>query len=114
MLKRHFITFFLLFQAYFMLFAPISCNCKQTLFDLSWFIVMMGGIGLFCILERDISKFWTAMFRVTGYISFLFCAMFIVTFNNNLISNYYFNLSIYSVYILSVIYVIIHTLIKKK
>lgn len=113
-MKRFYISLFLMFQAYYMLFAPISCDCKQTISDLFWFIMVMCGIGIFCINERDISKFWTSLFKVTGYISFFFCAMFIVTFNNNLISNYIFNLSIYSVYLISVIYLVIHTLISKK
>lgn len=113
-MKRLFISFYLIFQSYYMLFAPISCECKQSISDLLWFIMVMGGIGIFCITERDISKLWTKLFRVTGYISFFFCAMFIVTFNSDLINNYIFNLSIYGIYLISIIYVIIHTLIQKK
>ena len=110
-MKRLFISFYLIFQAYYMLFAPISCDCKQTISDLLWFIVVMGGIGIFSITERDVHRIWRAIFKVTGYISFFFCLMFIVTFNNNLISNYIFNLSIYSIYLISIIYVLIKTYI---
>lgn len=108
-MKRLFISFYLIFQAYYMLFAPISCDCKQTFSDIAWFIVVMGGIGIFCVSERDVNRIWRNIFKVTGYISFFFCAMFIVTFNNNLISSYYFNLSVYLIYIISIIYVLLKT-----
>ena len=112
-MKRFYISLFLIFQAYYMLFAPISCDCKQSFNDLLWFIVVMSGIGVFCITERDINRTWNKLFQITGCISFLFCAIYILTFNSNLISNYFFNLIIYSVYLISVIYLVIHTLISK-
>lgn len=101
-------------MAIYMLFAPSYCSCKESIYDLLWYILVVGGIGTFSVLERDISKFWTKIFKVTGYISFFFCAMFIVTFNSDLISNYLFNLSIYLVYLISIIYVIINTVIQKQ
>ena len=113
-MKRLSITILLVFQALYMLFAPTYCTCKESIYDLLWYVMIYGIIGIFCISERDISKVWTSLFRITGYISFFFCVMFIVTFNSNLISNYLFNLAIYSVYLISVIYLAIHTLIKSK
>ena len=112
-MKRLAASILLVFQAVYMLFAPTYCTCKESIYDLIWYVLIYGIIGLFFIKERDVIHFWTLIFKVTGYISFFFCAMFIVTFNNNLISNYFFNLIIYSIYLISVIYLVIHTLIKK-
>lgn len=113
-MKRYFISFYLMFQAIYMLFAPTYCTCKESIYDLIWYIIVVGGIGIFCITERDINRTWNKLFKITGCISFLFCAIFILTFNSDLISNYLFNLTIYSIYLISVIYLVIHTLIKSK
>jgi len=72
----------------------------------------MAGLGIFCLKERDVSKLWNNLFHVTGYISFFFCVMFLITFNNTLLTDYFFNLSIYLVYLISIIYVIIKTTIQ--
>ena len=111
-MKRLAASILLVFQAVYMLFAPTYCTCKESIYDLIWYVLIYGIIGLFFIKERDVIHFWTLIFKVTGYISFFFCTMFIVSFNNNLISNYFFNLIIYSIYLISVIYLVIHTLIK--
>ena len=108
-MKRLFISTYLIFMAFYFLFAPTYCTCKESFFDVLWYVVIMGGIGIFCVTERDVNRIWRNIFKVTGYISFFFCAMFIVTFNNNLISNYYFNLSIYLIYLISIIYVLLKT-----
>jgi hypothetical protein len=110
-MKRFLISIYLIFQAIYMLFAPTYCTCEESIYDVFWYVLVVGTIGVFCILERDVNRIWSKLFRVTGYISFFFCIMFIVAFDNNLINNYIFNLSIYLIYILSVIYVLAHSLI---